>query len=63
MNENTNFIELVTKMREAQKSYFKNHTQTDLQRAKFLERQVDVQIEKLTKGKQVVEQLTLTAPE
>jgi hypothetical protein len=63
MNELNTFVELVTKMRNAQKSYFKNRTQTDLQRSKFLEHQVDVQIEKLTKGKQVAEQLSLTPSE
>ena len=63
MNELTNFVELVIKMRDAQKSYFKNHTQSDLQRAKFLEHQVDVQIEKLSKGKQVAEQLSFTPSE
>jgi len=63
MNELFQFVELVSKMRDAQKSYFKNRTQTDLQRSKFLERQVDTQVEKLTKGKQVVEQLSFGVSE
>lgn len=58
MNEFTNFIQLVKAMRDAQNNYFRNRTQTDLTRAKNLERQVDVQIEKHIKGKQA-EQLNL----
>lgn len=54
-----NFIELVKAMREAQKDYFKNRTQSGLVRAKNLERQVDTQLEKHTKEKQAEEQLSL----
>lgn len=40
------FIELVHKMRKAQKSYFKNRMNRDLQESKELERTVDYEISK-----------------
>jgi len=61
MNEPTSFVDLVKTMRAAQKKYFSSHTQTDLQRAKFLERQVDVQVEKLSKPVPEAEQMALPA--
>jgi len=59
MNEPTSFVDLVKTMRAAQKKYFKSRTQTDLQRSKFLEHQVDVQVEKLSQPVPEAEQLVL----
>lgn len=59
------FLKLVQTMRAAQAKYFKSHTQTDLQRAKFLEHQVDTQVAALLKEydhtEPQVEQLSLPA--
>lgn len=60
MNDLTSFADLVRTMREAQARYFKSHAQTDLQRPKFLERQVDTQLEKIP-PKPRVEQPSLLA--
>lgn len=60
MNDMSSFIELVKTMREAQKTYFRERTQSALQRSKNLERQVDVQIEKLSKPKEQAQQAVMT---
>lgn len=44
------FIILVKKMRDAQKSYFKNRLNRDLQESKALEKQVDHELSKITSG-------------
>lgn len=62
MNDLTSFVELVKSMRAAQKTYFKNRTQTDLRRSKALESQVDSRIETLSKSQPEAEQLPLVAP-
>jgi hypothetical protein len=60
MSDLLSFADLVRTMRAAQAKYFKSHTQMDLQRAKFLERQVDTQLEKIPKPEPKPEQLPLT---
>jgi hypothetical protein len=59
MNDLTSLLELVRSMRAAQKKYFKTRTQSDMQRAMSLERQVDTQLEKIPKPEPKEEQLTL----
>ena len=65
MDEFTNFIELVSKMFEAQQAYFRLRTQTNLREAKKLESQVKKEISRLRKVKksldaaQKIEQQTL----
>lgn len=41
------FITLVSRMREAQKLYFKTRTQTALQESRQLEKEVDQEIERI----------------
>lgn len=41
------FYETVKKMREAQKEYFRTHTQTALKRSKSLEKVIDSEIERV----------------
>lgn len=41
------FFSLVTEMRNAQKTYFRNRTTENLQRSKDLERQVDNEIRRV----------------
>ena len=41
------FFELVAKMRQAQKAYFKTRTASNLQRSKELEKAVDAEIERV----------------
>lgn len=48
-NEKASFVELVRTMRQAQKEYFRDRTQSALQRSKSLERLVDSEIDKLSK--------------
>jgi len=48
--EHKEFIELVKKMREAQKSYFRTRDYNYLSESKKLERQVDKLIEEESKG-------------
>lgn len=48
MMSQNDFVLLVSKMREAQKSYFRMRTSQDLQRSKQLERQVDTEVSKYT---------------
>lgn len=64
MNELLKYAKLVKQVREAQNNYFKNRRQSDLQRSKNLEWQLDLQTEKILKHAAVVEaeqaeQLTL----
>jgi hypothetical protein len=59
MSDLTSFTELVRSMRAAQKKYFKSRLQSDMQRAMGLERQVDVQLEKIPKPEPKPEQMTL----
>jgi len=40
------FVDLVSRMREAQKRFFRNHADMDLRAAKAIERQVDDEIKK-----------------
>lgn len=42
------FVQLVAKMREAQKAYFRGRTSMDLQRSKKLEREVDAELSHYT---------------
>ena len=44
MVEQKDFVMLVSKMREAQKAYFRGRTSIDLNRSKQLERQVDAEL-------------------
>lgn len=41
------FFELVAKMRQAQKAYFKTRTASNIQRSKELEKMVDKEIERV----------------
>jgi hypothetical protein len=59
MNDITSFVELVRTLRAAQRKYFKSRAQSDLQRSMSLERQVDLQLEKLPKPEPKPEQMTL----
>lgn len=43
------FFNLVVRMRAAQKSYFRLHSSASLNESKALERQVDAEIERVTK--------------
>lgn len=45
------FLNMVAKMRNAQKRYFKSHMKTDFQEAERLEKQVDDAIEALYRNK------------
>jgi len=58
MMEQKDFVQLVAKMRDAQKSYFKMRTSQDLSRSKQLERQVDAELSQYTiaNGKAVKQQ-------
>lgn len=44
---NRQFYEAVKKMREAQKEYFRTHTQAALKRSKSLEKVIDSEIERV----------------
>jgi hypothetical protein len=59
MNDLTSFADLVRALRDAQKKYFKNRRQSDLQRSMALERQVDTQLEKIPKPAPEPEQMAL----
>lgn len=61
MDELLKYAKLVKQVRQAQNDYFKNRRQTDLLRSKNLERQLDIQTEKILKHAEVIEaeQLTL----
>ena len=41
------FFNLVMRMREAQKEYFKTHSSLDLRQAKTLEKEIDAEIERV----------------
>lgn len=57
MMQHLEFVKLVREMREAQKSFFRGRLQTDLQRSKQLERQVDSELAKyITDGNSIVTQ-------
>jgi hypothetical protein len=50
MKTDPQFFELVYKMREAQKAFFKNKMNRDLQASKELEREVDTELSKRIVG-------------
>lgn len=49
------YAKLVKSVRDAQKDYFRNRKQSDLTRSKNLERQLDVQTEKILGEVETVE--------
>jgi hypothetical protein len=59
------YAKLVQQVRQAQSDYFKHRKQSDLIRSKNLERQLDLQTEKILKHAEVLEaeQLTLLGGE
>lgn len=60
MLSQNDFVQLVSKMRDAQKAYFRGHTSMDLQRSKQLERQVDAELSQyIVNNGQVVKQPSL----
>ena len=50
MTTEASFAELVYKMRQAQKAYFKNRLNKDLQESKQLEREVDNEVSRRVIG-------------
>lgn len=60
------FYDLVVRMRQKQKDYFRSRTSTDLRLSKELERQVDAEIEraqKLIEAPPRIEQMELFNPQ
>lgn len=60
------FYDLVVRMRQSQKAYFRSRTSTDLRLSKELERQVDAEIEraqKLIGAPPRIEQMELFNPQ